>query len=103
MGGQHLNQPIVGMTPTPNGNGYWFVASDGGIFAYDALFHGSMGGRPLAAPIIGMASTIDGGGYWEVATDGGIFALGDAPVLRQPGGQGYTGIAGVATNTASVG
>ena len=103
MGGKHLNQPIVGVAARPGGNGYWFVASDGGIFAYDALFHGSMGDRPLAAPIIGMASTIDGGGYWEIATDGGIFALGDAQYFGSLGGQGYTGIAGVATNTASVG
>ncbi len=35
-------QPIVGMTPTPDGKGYWFVVSDGGIFAYgDATFYGS--------------------------------------------------------------
>ena len=30
-----LNKPIVGMAPTPTGNGYWLVASDGGIFAYN--------------------------------------------------------------------
>ena len=34
MGGLHLNQPMVGMAPTPTGNGYWLVASDGGIFAF---------------------------------------------------------------------
>ena len=39
-----LNQPIVGMASTPTGNGYWLVASDGGIFAFgDAAFHGSTG------------------------------------------------------------
>ena len=26
MGGQHLNQPIVGMAATPSGLGYWCVA-----------------------------------------------------------------------------
>ena len=31
-----LNQPIVGMAATPTGSGYWLVASDGGIFAFDA-------------------------------------------------------------------
>jgi len=41
MGGQHLNQPIVGMAATPDGKGYWEVASDGGIFAFgDAGFYG---------------------------------------------------------------
>ena len=30
--------------PTPDGNGYWLVASDGGIFTFgDAQFHGSTG------------------------------------------------------------
>ena len=33
------------MAATPDGRGYWLVASDGGIFAFgDAPFHGSMGG-----------------------------------------------------------
>ncbi len=36
-----LNKPVVGMANTPDGNGYWLVASDGGIFAYgDAKFYG---------------------------------------------------------------
>src|SRR5437588_10668190 len=30
-GALNLNQPIVGMSPTPTGRGYWFVAADGGI------------------------------------------------------------------------
>ena len=29
-----LNEPIVGMAATPDGHGYWLVASDGGIFSY---------------------------------------------------------------------
>jgi hypothetical protein len=44
MGGQTLNAPIVGMTATPDGGGYWLVAGDGGIFAFgDAPFAGSRG------------------------------------------------------------
>jgi hypothetical protein len=44
------------MQATDDGQGYWFVASDGGIFAYgDAPFNGSMGGRPLNKPMVGMA------------------------------------------------
>jgi len=34
MGGAHLNEPIVGIARTPAGNGYWLVASDGGIFSF---------------------------------------------------------------------
>ncbi len=60
--------------------GYWSVASDGGIFTYGpgATFEGSMGGRHLNAPIVGMAATPGGAGYWEVASDGGIFSFGNA-------------------------
>jgi hypothetical protein len=31
-GGRHLNQPIVGMAAILDADGYWLVASDGGIF-----------------------------------------------------------------------
>jgi hypothetical protein len=40
---------------TPDGHGYWEVASDGGLFGFgDANFYSSMGGKPLDAPIVGM-------------------------------------------------
>jgi hypothetical protein len=53
-----LNQPIVGMAASPDGQGYWLVAADGGIFNYgDATFDGSAGVMPLARPVVGMAST----------------------------------------------
>src|SRR5664280_783547 len=32
--GKALNKPIVGMASTPDGGGYWLVASDGGVFAF---------------------------------------------------------------------
>ena len=76
MGGQHLNKPVVGIAATPDGGGYWLVASDGGVFSFgDAHFFGSMGGRHLNQPIVGITPTPDGGGYWLVASDGGIFSL----------------------------
>ncbi len=44
-GSIHLNEPIVGMAAAPDGLGYWFVASDGGVFNYgSAGFDGSLGG-----------------------------------------------------------
>jgi hypothetical protein len=82
-----LNQPIVGMAATPDGQGYWLVSGDGGIFAFgDAGFHGSVGGSALNNPIVGMAPTRDGQGYWLVASDGGIFAFGDAAFDGSMGG-----------------
>ncbi|MGH2689260.1 MAG: hypothetical protein ACRDKW_10710, partial [Actinomycetota bacterium] len=54
-----LNRPVVGMAPTPTGQGYWLVASDGGIFAFgDAPFLGSTGALRLNRPVVGMAGAI---------------------------------------------
>ncbi len=79
-GGPHqLKAPLVGITSTVSGNGYWLVASDGGVFSFgDAVFHGSTGAMRLNKPIVAMAVTPDGKGYWLVASDGGVFSFGDA-------------------------
>jgi hypothetical protein len=70
----------------PFSNGYWLVASDGGIFAFGgSQFFGSTGNQPLNKPVVGMASTPDGQGYWLVASDGGIFAFGDAGFFGSTG------------------
>ena len=86
-GNLKLNKPIVGVAPTPNGNGYWMVASDGGVFNYGgAGFFGSAGNLTLTAPVVGIAPTPDGAGYWLVAADGGVFAYGDALFHGSAGG-----------------
>jgi lipoprotein-anchoring transpeptidase ErfK/SrfK len=78
---------LSGIAARPDGDGYWLVAADGGIFTYgDADFHGSMGGRALNQPIVGMAAHPDGDGYWLVAADGGIFTFGDADFHGSEGG-----------------
>ena len=75
------------MAATPDGKGYWLVASDGGLFSYgDAKFYGSTGSVPLHRPIVGMSASPDGNGYWLVASDGGIFSYGDAEFYGSPGG-----------------
>src|SRR5207253_1827094 len=89
------------------GQGYWLVASDGGIFAFgQAACLGASAAMPLLNPAVGgMAAPPRGQGYWLVASDGGIFAFGDAafrgstgavhlnkPVVgmaASPSGQGY--------------
>ena len=41
-GSVHLNQPIVGMEESPDGRGYWLIASDGGVFPFgDAPGYGA--------------------------------------------------------------
>ena len=70
------------------GDGYRFVASDGGIFDFgNAGFFGSAGSLHLNAPVVGMADTPSTNGYWLVASDGGIFTYGDAPFFGSMGGQ----------------
>ena len=66
--------------------GYWIAAADGGIFAYDAPFFGSMGGKALNRPVVGIATDPNTGGYWEVGSDGGLFAF-NAPFHGSMGGQ----------------
>jgi hypothetical protein len=74
-----LQAPIVGIASTPDGNGYWLVGADGGVFAYgDAVFYGSTGSMVLNKPIVAMVPSVDGKGYWLVGSDGGVFAFGDA-------------------------
>jgi hypothetical protein len=83
-----LHNPIVNMAATPSAQGYWLVASDGGIFSFgDARFHGSTGGMHLDRPIVGMTPTRTGRGYWLVASDGGIFSFGDARYHGSTGGK----------------
>ena len=66
------------MAATPDGKGYWLVASDGGVFAFgDASFYGSTGAPPQPTDR-GHGRHPDGSGYWLVAADGGVFAFGDA-------------------------
>ena len=77
-GAIHLDKPIVGMAADPATGGYWLVASDGGIFSFDAPFHGSDGGHATStSPSWGWRPTRRTGGYWLVASDGGIFSFND--------------------------
>ena len=71
--------------PTPDGAGYWLVASDGGIFGFgDAHFYGSTGGIRLNQPIVGMAPTPDGRRLLAGGLRRGIFSLGDAAFYGSP-------------------
>ncbi|MCP4959228.1 MAG: serine protease [Actinomycetia bacterium] len=53
-----LNGPIIDARPTPTGNGYYMVGSDGGVFTFgDARFAGSTGSTPSPHPVFAIAST----------------------------------------------
>lgn len=54
-GAIRLAQPIVGMSSTADGEGYWMVAAEGGVFSFgDATFFGSMAGRRLNGRVVAM-------------------------------------------------
>ena len=64
------------MAVSRTGNGYWLVASDGGVFTFgDARFFGSTGDVRLNRPIVGMSPAPTGNGYTLVASDGGVFTF----------------------------
>ena len=77
-----LAGPILDATPTRDGSGAYATGSDGGVFAYNAPFHGSVPGalatlgrtRP-DQPVVAMAADPDDTGYWLVGADGGVFAF----------------------------
>ncbi len=76
----HLSAPIVGVVPTPDGKGYFMVASDGGVFAFgDAHFFGScasIGG--CSAPVVAVVPDATGKGYWLLLSNCQMVAFGDA-------------------------
>jgi hypothetical protein len=63
------------------------VASDGGVFSFNAPFDGSTGGIHLNQPIVGMEAARNGSGYRFVAADGGIFSFGSEQFYGSRGGQ----------------
>jgi hypothetical protein len=89
------------MASTPDGQGYWLVASDGGVFSFgDAAFHGSTGAITLNKPIVGISSSPDGQGYWLVASDGGIFNFGDAAFSGSAAPFGIGNVVGLSASSS---
>jgi hypothetical protein len=80
-----LSSPIVDLSVTPSGNGYWQVAANGGMFTFgDAPFYGSTGSFQLNSPIVAMAGF--DGGYYLLSRDGGVFTFGPSAPFRGSGG-----------------
>jgi hypothetical protein len=85
-----LAAPIVSMTASPSGNGYWLVASDGGVFAFgDASFYGSASEgtmpSPLPSPVKALIPAPGHHGYWLLREDHEVMPFGvvDPPVNRR--------------------
>ena len=58
LAGSHLNARIQAMAATANGQGYWLVAADGGVFSFGgAPFLGGLSGQHLNQPVRGLVSS----------------------------------------------
>jgi hypothetical protein len=74
------------MAADPDGVGYWFVGADGGVFSFDATFHGS------AVEMIGNHDRVvgmtphPGGGYFLFTANGGVIGFGAAAEVVSPPG-----------------
>jgi hypothetical protein len=105
--GSKLSGSVIATTNggAPPGTGYYFVASDGGIFSYgSARFYGSTGNITLNKPVVGMAVDSTSGGYWLVASDGGIFTFGNSRFYGSTGNIHLAKpIVGMATDPATGG
>ena len=82
-----LNAPIVGMVPSHDDQGYFMVASDGGVFAFgDAFFAGSCPGiGGCSGKAVAVMPDQSGNGYWLVTSTGNVYTFGDAPYFGAPG------------------
>jgi hypothetical protein len=105
-GQQTTSAAPAGLAPTPDGKGYWTLASDGTVDTMgDAAPVGPTAPQALSAPAVGIATAPGGGGYWLVTSAGAVLAFGSASLhgtadgmrLKQPivgmaatpGGGGY--------------
>ena len=78
-----LSQPVRSMTAAANGKGYWMVADDGGIFAFNVPFEGSLPrvrelfGYPYVSSVR-MRSLPSNDGYYILGVNGTVWAFGNA-------------------------
>ena len=75
------------MVPSNDDNGYFMVASDGGVFAFgDAHFAGSCPGiGGCAGAAVAVMPDASGNGYWLVTSTGNVYTFGDAAYFGAPG------------------
>jgi hypothetical protein len=74
---------IVAIAAHPDGRGYWLLGRDGGVFAFDVPFHGSVAGRRPYDQAVNLRVTESGEGYYVAGADGAMFAFGDADRRRE--------------------
>ena len=96
--------PSVGFASTPDGRGYWLVASRGEVYAFgDAGYYGSLGAtQPAQHPDCRHSALLRRPGVLDSAGRGRGNPYGDAPRLGEMG-RGHPPVDGIAvTPTARV-
>jgi len=102
--GSRLSAPVAGMASTPEGNGYWLVGADGGVFSFgDAHYYGSEAGRGVVTPFVGIAPTADGHGYWIAGDFADVFNFGNAPDEGTIAGSLHAPVVGIASDSKATG
>lgn len=107
----NLTKPIVSMSSSRTGDGYYLLGADGGVFSFgDAVYYGSTGDIVLNQPVVAMAANPAGEGYWFTAIDGGVFAYGpdtgfygSVPLALPPGASLVEPIVGMAPTSTGGG
>lgn len=87
-----------------DGQGYWLVGTDGGVFSFNVPFYGSRGNEADPAAFSSMAADPLGRGYWLCTREGHVYTFGEvlyyggvdgaslSPIVRiaaHPNGRGY--------------
>jgi N-acetylmuramoyl-L-alanine amidase-like protein len=89
--------PIVAITAHPDGRGYWLLGADGGVFAVDTTFFGSVADRRPQPSAVQLRATPTGEGYYVAGADGAVFVFGDADQRRElPGDANANGVVDLA-------
>ncbi|HEY5108519.1 MAG TPA: hypothetical protein VII96_02815, partial [Acidimicrobiales bacterium] len=69
--------PVIGVTATADGKGFWEVTRGANVYAYgDAAFQGPNAALDPNAPIEAVTADPATGGYWLTGADGGVYAYG---------------------------
>jgi hypothetical protein len=102
-GGAAVTGNTMAINATPDGNGYWLLHDDGGIFTYgDAPFYGSAASH-IQTYATALALTPSGRGYWIVERRGMVWAYGDAQCYGGTYDTGATDIIGIAPTASGNG
>ncbi len=93
-----LVHAIAAAESTLSGDGYWLLASNGGVAAFGDAPR-KRGAKHAGIRATGMAATPSGDGYWILSRGGRVFARGDARKLgnKNDGRSRWTSIASTPT------